>query len=53
MGSVVIRGIIGNITKDVFSSDMAMAQVALMGATAKSLAINIENRGGFERAIAH
>jgi hypothetical protein len=53
MGSVVIRGIIGNITKDVFSSDLAMAQVALMGATAKSLAINIENRGGFERAIAH
>jgi hypothetical protein len=53
MGSIVIRGIIGNITKDVFSSDMAMAQVALMGATAKSLSINVENRGGFERGIAH
>jgi hypothetical protein len=53
MGSIVIRGILGNITKDVFSSDMAMAQVALMGATAKSLTINVENRGGFERSIAH
>jgi hypothetical protein len=53
MGSVAIRAILGNVTKDVFSSDLAMAQVALMGATAKSLSINVENRGGFERGIAH
>ncbi len=53
MGSVAIRAILGNVTKDVFASDLAMAQVALMGVTAKSLSINVENRGGFERGIAH
>ncbi|MDJ1157142.1 hypothetical protein QNA08_02675 [Chelatococcus sp. SYSU_G07232] len=51
MGQVVLRGVLGNITKDVFSTDMATAQVALIGATAKNLKLTVENQGLFERLL--
>ena len=51
MGSVVMRGVLGNVSKDVFSPDAALASVALIGASAKSLDILVENRGLFERLI--
>lgn len=52
MGSTVLRGILGNVSRDAFSPDSAVAGVALLGATAKSLEIVLENRGLFERIVA-
>lgn len=51
MGTVTVSGLLGNITKDVFSSDEAVQQVALMAATAKRLSLAVENAGIFERFI--
>lgn len=52
MGHVVLRGIVGNVGRDAFSPDSAVASVALLGATAKSLELVLENRGLFERIVA-
>ncbi|CAA9346739.1 MAG: hypothetical protein AVDCRST_MAG90-2211, partial [uncultured Microvirga sp.] len=52
MGSVTLRGVLGNVGRDVFNPDSALALVALVGATAKSLDLTIENGGLFERFIA-
>lgn len=52
MGSVVVRGVVGNVSRDVFNPDQALASVALVGATAKSLDITVENGGLFERILA-
>lgn len=52
MGSVTLRGVLGNVSRDVFNPDSALAMVALIGATAKSLDVTVENRGLFERVIA-
>jgi hypothetical protein len=43
--------VLGSVSKDVFSPDAALASVALIGATAKSLDVLVENRGLFERLI--
>lgn len=51
MGGVVIRGVVGNVPKDVFNPDTAVAMVALIGATARSLDITVENRGLADRIL--
>ncbi len=51
MGSVTLRGTMGNVTRDVFSGDATMAQIALFGATVKQVALTIDNRGLFERLL--
>jgi hypothetical protein len=52
MGSVALRGTLGNITRDVFEGDSAVAMVALLGATAKTLHLSLEDRGFAERFLA-
>jgi hypothetical protein len=52
MGSVVLRGVIGNVSKDVFNVDPAIAMVSLIGATARSVELRVENNGLFERLLA-
>ena len=43
---------LGNVTKDLFSSDIALAQVAALGATARGLTAKLENFGLVEKLIA-
>lgn len=52
MGSFTLRGVLGNVSRDVFNPDSALAMVALVGATAKSLDLTVENQGLFERVLA-
>jgi hypothetical protein len=52
MGSIVIKGLIGNAGKDLFDSDTAVATVALAGTKAKALDIVVDNKGLFERYMA-
>jgi hypothetical protein len=52
MGSVLMTGILGNVSRDVFDPDSAVASVALMGARAKSLDLTVQNSGLFERFLA-
>jgi hypothetical protein len=51
MGAISLKGVIGNVTKDVFNADTAIATVALLGAAAKNLDLTIENGGLFERFL--
>ncbi|PTM42818.1 hypothetical protein [Bosea sp. 124] len=44
---------LGNVTKDLFSSDTALAQVAALGATARGLTARLENFGLVEKLIAN
>jgi hypothetical protein len=44
---------LGNVTKDLFSSDVALAQVAALGATARGLTAKLENFGLVEKLIAN
>ncbi|HEV7258508.1 MAG TPA: hypothetical protein VGN82_12075 [Bosea sp. (in: a-proteobacteria)] len=44
---------LGNVTKDLFSSDAALAQVAALGATARGLNAKLENFGLVEKLIAN
>jgi hypothetical protein len=44
---------LGNVTKDLFSSDTALAQVAALGATARGLTAKLENFGLVEKLIAN
>ncbi len=46
-------GTLGNVTKDLFSSDTALAQVAALGATARGLTAKLENFGLVEKLIAN
>ena len=52
MGSVTLRGTLGNISKDVFSPDVTVAIVSLIGATAKTVDLAIENTGLVEKVMA-
>jgi hypothetical protein len=52
MGSIVIKGLIGNAGKDLFDADTAIATVALAGTKAKALDIVVDNKGLFERYMA-
>jgi hypothetical protein len=51
MGSIGITGLLGNITKDVFSGDTALAQVALLGASAQKLDIKVLDKGLFAKVL--
>jgi hypothetical protein len=52
MLNVKAGAVLGNVTKDVFDADTALATVAALGTTAKSLDVRIENTGFFERYLA-
>ncbi len=52
MGAVTLRGVLGSVTKDVFSMDSAVSLVAWVGAAAKSLDLTVENKGLFDRYLA-
>jgi hypothetical protein len=45
------KGTLGNITKDLFASDVALAQVAALGATVRSLDATLQNQGLIEKLI--
>jgi hypothetical protein len=49
MGNIGLTGRIGNVGKDLFNADTAIATVALVGARAKALDLTVENKGLFER----
>ena len=51
MGQLDIAGMLGNVSKELFSSDAALAQVAMLGATAKSVDIKLRNLGLVEKLI--
>lgn len=42
---------LGNVTKDLFASDLALAQVAALGATARSVEVKLQNFGLVEKLI--
>ncbi|MCJ2128854.1 hypothetical protein [Methylobacterium sp. E-045] len=52
MGSVKINGTLGGIGPAVFDPDPSVSTFAMLGATAKTLDLRIENTGLFERFIA-
>lgn len=52
MGAVKLSGTLGNIGRELFEADMAMAQVALLGTTAKALSLKIDNTGLAEKLLA-
>lgn len=52
MGRIVVRGTLGNVSKDVFDPDPALALVSLVGATARSADLTVENTGLFEKVLA-
>jgi hypothetical protein len=45
------KGTLGNVTKDLFSSDLALAQVAALGATVRGIEAKLQNLGLFEKLI--
>lgn len=51
MGAVSLKGLLGSVTKDVFSSDSTVAAVALLGATARSVDVTVQDNGLFDRAL--
>lgn len=51
MAKLDAKGTLGNVTKDLFSSDLALAQVAALGATARSVEAKLQNLGIFEKLI--
>lgn len=52
MGTVTLRGTLGGVGRDAFNPDSAVATVALLGATAKSLNVVVENTGLFDKVLA-
>ena len=52
LGALKITGTIGNLSKELFSSNLALAQATALGALVKSLDINFENLGGVEKGLA-
>lgn len=51
MGQFEASGTLGNVTKDLFSSDLALAQIAALGATARNVQAKLQNLGLFEKLI--
>jgi len=51
MAKIDASGTLGNIGKDVFAPDLALAQVALLGATAKGIELKLQNLGLAEKLI--
>jgi hypothetical protein len=52
MGNITLRGTLGGVTKNVFDPDNAVAMTALVGATAKTLDLTVENAGLLDRYLA-
>jgi hypothetical protein len=52
MGGVSVRATLGNLTRDAFDPDQAVAAVALLGATARSVELTVEDKGLAERLFA-
>ncbi|MBF9196662.1 hypothetical protein [Microvirga terrestris] len=52
MGSLLLTGTIGNVTKDLFSADQATAAAALIGAKAKAADVVVEDKGLLGRYLA-
>ena len=53
LGSVKLSGVIGNVPKDLFSSNLALVQAAAFGAVVKSLDLSVENQGLAQKALQH
>jgi len=51
IGSVSIRGVLGNMNENIFNANQTVALMALMSGTVKNLHVMIENEGGVERAL--
>ncbi len=51
VGSLSLSGLMGGFTKEFFSGDTAMTQVALFGLTAREMKLKIEDAGGMAKAI--
>nr|WP_210270588.1 hypothetical protein [Ensifer oleiphilus] len=51
MGSLSFSGIMGGVTKDVFSGDMTAAQMALFGLTVREAKLKIEDKGIMAKGI--
>jgi hypothetical protein len=51
LGSVAVRGVLGNVSRDAFSPDSAVAAVAWIGASLRSLDVTVENGGLAERLL--
>ncbi|MFN3672481.1 MAG: hypothetical protein ACK4VM_11295 [Bosea sp. (in: a-proteobacteria)] len=51
MATFEAKGTLGNVTKDLFSQDLALAQVAALGATARSVEARLQNFGLFEKLV--
>jgi hypothetical protein len=51
IGSVSIRGVLGNMNESIFNPNQTVALMALMSGTVKNLHVMIENEGGVERAL--
>ncbi|MBR7651270.1 hypothetical protein KCX83_02915 [Brucella oryzae] len=51
MGSVSMSGLMGGLTKEFFSGDKVMMQVALLGLKAKQVNLKIEEKGIIAKAI--
>lgn len=49
--SVKLSGRLGNVTRDAFSTDAALAQVAWLQATAQQVSLSLQNFGLFEKII--
>lgn len=52
MGRVSLKGVIAGVSRDAFDPDTTAATIALLGATARSVDLTIENTGLFERFLA-
>ncbi|MFC5418503.1 hypothetical protein ACFPOB_02890 [Bosea eneae] len=51
MAKLDATGTLGNIGKEIFTGDLALAQVALLGATAKTVELKLQNLGLAEKLI--
>uniref|UniRef100_A0A9E7ZYA4 AsmA-like C-terminal domain-containing protein n=1 Tax=Bosea sp. NBC_00436 TaxID=2969620 RepID=A0A9E7ZYA4_9HYPH len=51
LAQIEASGTLGNVTKDLFASDLALAQVAALGATARNLQVKVQNFGLVEKLI--
>jgi hypothetical protein len=51
IGSVSLRGVLGNMTENIFVADQSAAFMALMSGTVKNVHVMLENKGGVERAL--
>lgn len=51
LAQIDASGTLGNVSKDLFSADLALAQVAALGATARNLQVKLQNFGLVEKLI--